>query len=197
VALTALAAYDAPSADEAQKSQVEAWVVEAIQKHHEESNLLPKLAMIRLRQGRYDEAETLLHQALTSNPDNPEARNNLAWLLSHRDPSPSKTQEALELIDRAIEVAGENATLLDTRAEIYLELGQTNRALQDLGRALKLKPSGRASYFHLARAHWMAQNKVESRTAFQRAVELGLTPETVDPLERASYLQLRQDLGLR
>jgi hypothetical protein len=42
----------------------------------------------------------------------------------------------------------------------------------------------------------MAHNEAESHKAFQRAVELGLKPETVEPLERASYLQLRQDLGL-
>jgi tetratricopeptide (TPR) repeat protein len=197
VAAASLSAYGAPSAGEGERRQIEAWVVEAIQKGPEGAGLLPKLASIRLRQGRYDEAETLFRQALARDPDNPQALNDLAWLLCQRDPSPSKAQEALELINRAIEVAGANPTPLDTRAVIFLRLGQSDRALQDLGRALQLRPSSRASYFHLARAHWMAQNEAESRKAFQRAEELGLKRETVDPLEREDYHKLRQELALR
>jgi hypothetical protein len=58
-----------------------------------------------------------------------------------------------------------------------------------------LRPSAAAIHLHLARAHWMAKNEPEARKALRRAVELGLNLETVDPLERAGYLQLRQELG--
>jgi tetratricopeptide (TPR) repeat protein len=196
VALTALTAYDTPSADQAQKSQIESWVVEAIQKRPDAAGLVPRLAAIRYRQGRYDEAETLFRQALASNSDNPQALNDLAWVLSQRDPSPSKNQEALELVNRAIDIAGDNPTPLDTRAVIFLQLGQTDRALADLGRAIKLRPTSRVYHFHLARAHLLAKNEAESRRAFQRAEELGLKLETVDPLERESYQKLRRELSL-
>ena len=190
VAMLAMGIYDTPSASEAHKNQIEAWLVEAIQKHPDAADLLSKLAAIRLRQGRFDEEETLLRRTLASNPEDPRALNDLAWLLAHREPS--KLQEALELINRAIDVAGENPALLDTRAVIFLQLGQPDRALQDLGKSLALRPSSRASYFHLARAHQMAGNEAESRKAFQRAEELGLKLETVDPLEREAYQKLRQ-----
>jgi tetratricopeptide (TPR) repeat protein len=192
VALTALEAYDRPSADQGQKSQIEAWVVEAIQKRPEGGELLSKLAGIRLRQGRYDEAETLFRQALARDADNPQALNDLAWMLSQRHPGDS--QEALQLVSRAIDIAGEDWTRLDTRAMVSLQLGQVDRALEDLGRALSLTPSSKDLYFHLARAYLMTKNRAESRTALQRAEELGLKRETVDPLERAVYLQLRQEL---
>jgi tetratricopeptide (TPR) repeat protein len=196
VALTALTAYDAPSADQAQKSQIEAWVVEAIEKRPNATSLPSKLAGIRLRQGRYDEAEALFRKTLDAGRDNPQALNDLAWILSHCDPSPSKTQEALELINRAVDLAGENPAPLDTRAVIFLQMGQADRAVQDLGRALKIQPTSRVYYFHLARAHLLAQNEAESRKAFRRAQELGLKLETVDPLERADYQKLRRELGL-
>ena len=195
VALLAIGIYDIPSANEAQKSQIEAWLVEAIQKRPEAAGLLPKLAAIRLRQGRFDEAETLFRQTLASDSENPQALNDLAWVLTHR--LPGNSQEALELINRAIEVAGENPALLDTRAVIFLQMRQPARAIDDLGRALALRPSSRASYFHLARAHLMARNEAESRKALQRAEELGLKLETVDPLERESYQKLRQELSPR
>jgi tetratricopeptide (TPR) repeat protein len=195
VALIAVGIYDTPSASEAHKSQIETWLVEALQQHPEAAGLLPKLAAIRLRQGRSDEAETLLRRTLASNPDDPQALNDLAWVLSQREPS--KLQEALELINRAIDVAGENPFLLDTRAVIFLQLRQPDPALQDLGKSLALRPSSRASYFHLARAHLMAGKHASSLAAFRRAEELGLKLETVDPLEREAYQKLRQELGLR
>jgi predicted Zn-dependent protease len=195
VALVALGIYNMPSANESQKTQVETWLVEAIQRRPEAAGLVPKLAVIRFQQGRFDEAETLLRQTVASDPENPEALNGLAWVLSHRDPS--KLQEALELINRAIGVAGEDPARLDTRAVIFLHLGQPDPALQDLGKSLALRPSSRDSYFHLARAHLMAGNHASSRTAFLRAEKLGLKPETVDPLEREAYQKLRQELDLR
>ena len=81
---------------------------------------LSKLAAIRMRQGRFDEAENLFRRSLASNP-RIRGLNNLAWLLSHRDRA---SPGALELINRAIDVAGEDPGLLDTRAVIFLQLGQ-------------------------------------------------------------------------
>ena len=41
----------------------------------------------------------------------------------------------------------------------------------------------------------MAKDEPGSRKAFQRAQELGLMLDTVDPLERDSYRNLRHDLN--
>jgi Flp pilus assembly protein TadD len=101
------------------------------------------------------------------------------------------------LISRAIDVGGENPTPLDTRAVILIQSGQPDRALRDLDRALKLRPTSPVYHFHLARAQWLAKNEADARKALQRAEELGLKRETIDPLEREDYLLLRQELGLR
>ena len=58
------------------------------------------LAARPIRRGR----GPLPRKSWRSDPDNVETLNNLAWLLALREPG--KTQEALELIDRAIEKAG-------------------------------------------------------------------------------------------
>jgi Flp pilus assembly protein TadD len=188
-----MGSYDTPSSSAAHKNEIETRLVEAIQKHPDAAGLLSKLAAIRQRQGRFDEEETLLRQTLDSESDSPQALNDLAWLLVHREPS--KLREALELINRAIDVAGEDPGLLDTRAVIFLQLGQPDRALQDLGKSLAVRPSSRASYFHLARAYEMAGNEAESRKALQRAKDLGLKLEAIEPLEREAYQRLRQELS--
>jgi tetratricopeptide (TPR) repeat protein len=198
IALTALSVYDAPSATIAQKRLIEAWIVEAVQRAPESAGLVSKLAAIRLRQGRYDEARAHLRQALNSDPDDPQALNDLAWLLAQGSACLAASQdglrESLSLINRAIDLAGESATLLDTRAVVYLRLGRVDNALHDLGLALSLRPTSRASYFHLAKARLLANDKSESLKAFAQAEKLGLNSDTVDPLERLSYLKLREEL---
>ena len=114
VATTALALYDVPSADGVLEHQVEAWLSEAIQKSPSAAPFLqPKLANIYWKQGRSDQSEALLRQVLASDPDNVEALNSLAWELALRDPG--KANEAVELVNRAIEKVGASSALVDTR----------------------------------------------------------------------------------
>jgi tetratricopeptide (TPR) repeat protein len=194
VAFLAMGIYDTPSASERHKGQIEAWLVEAIQKHPEAAGLLPKLAHIRLRQGRFSEVETLLRQALASNTDDPEALNELAWVLSHGDQRSDKLPEALAKINQAIDVSDQNASFLDTRAMIFLQLGQNDQALRDLKRAVALRSASRNIHFHLASAYLKSGNKAEARKVFQRAQELGLKAETADPFERDDYRKLANEL---
>ena len=70
VAIAALLLYDAPSAGEAEKRQIEAWVAEAVQKRPDATLLASKLGVIWVRQGRFDEAEALCRRVLAGNPDN-------------------------------------------------------------------------------------------------------------------------------
>ena len=128
-----------------------------------------------------------------ASPNNLEALNNLAWLLAFQA---GKEQEALELIDRAIEIAGSDPTLLDTRAVVYIQLGKPDPALESLRDALAIDPQKAVAYFHLARAYQLADNQGEARKALRRAEELGFKPETIDPLEQAVVAKLRQELAL-
>jgi tetratricopeptide (TPR) repeat protein len=198
LAAAALDVYEAASATEAQRAQIEAWLVAGIREGRQAIGLVPKLATIRLRQGRPDEAEALLREALSGDPHNPQALNDLAWILAQRrdkgNQRSESLKESLDLINRAIDVAGENAAVLDTRAAVFLELARVDQALQDLQRSLSLRPGSRASHFHLARANLLANNKPGALRAFRRAEELGLNLETVDALERTLYLRLRDEL---
>ena len=81
---------------------------------------------------------------MSASPDNLEALNNLAWLLAHRA---GKEQEALDLIDRAIAIAGSNPTLCDTRAVIHVQLGKTEPAIRDLRAAMAISPEKSVLYF--------------------------------------------------
>ena len=136
VAFTALALYDAPSVSEAQRMQIESWLVEATQKRPDLVVLSNKLAAIWIRQGRFDEAKVMYERLIGSNPDNAEALNNLAWLLALRGQDGS--QDPLKLIDRAIDIQGKIPSLLDTRAVVLIRANKLDEAIETLNDAQNL-----------------------------------------------------------
>ena len=192
VAIAALPLYDAPSAGEAEKRQIEAWVAEAVQKRPDAVGLASKLGVIWIRQGRFDEAEALCRRLLAGNPDMTDALNNLAWLLALRDQG--KAQEALGLIDHAIEVGGAVPSLLGTRAVVLIRAGKLDQAVEQLTNAQQRAPEKASLSLHMAWALKAKGRNEEARSQFLRAQELGLKIQTLDPLERAIIQELRDEL---
>jgi len=131
---------------------------------------------------------------LQANKDNFEVLNNLAWQLALHD---QKADEALTLVDRAIDLAGPNPALLDTRAVVLMQLNEAGKALNDLRDSLTYEPDKPTRYFHLARAYQMALLPAEARKALARSATLGLKAESVDPLEREIYRKFLQEMALR
>ena len=160
-------------------------MAEAVRKRPDAILLASKLGVIWIRQGRFDEAEGLFRRLLAGNPDNVDALNNLAWLLALRDQG--KAQEALELIDRAIEVQGAVPSLVDTRAVVLIRAGQLDRALSELGRARTSDPRNPSLALHLAWAYQAEGKTDEARTALQQAKDLGWKVAASDPLERSLF----------
>jgi tetratricopeptide (TPR) repeat protein len=193
VATYALSLYDAPSVDEDQRRQVEAWVAEACQKRPEVARLAVRLGGIWTRRGRFDEAEASFRRILASDPDNGEALNNLAWLLALRNDS--RIKEALRLIEHAIEVQGPASSLVDTLAVVCIRDGQLDRAVGDLTAALVRDPGNPSLARHLAWAYQKSGRTGEAKSAFQKAVERGWKPANSSPPEWAFMDRLRKDLG--
>ncbi len=193
VAFASLSLYDAPSADESQRRQGEAWVAEAVRKQPEAVVLASNLGVIRIRQGRFDEAEGLFRGLLASNPNNVDALNNLAWLLALRDQSNIK--EALELIEHAIDVQGPASSLVDTLGVVCIRDGQLDRAIQELTGALGPDPGNSSLARHLAWAYQARGRTDEAKSVFRKAVDRGWKLANSDPLERAFMDRLQRDLG--
>jgi len=174
-----------------QRHRVEAWLEDALKRESKSLPIRLSLATVRTMQQRYSQAESIYREVLGGSPSNLEALNNLAWVLAFQT---GKEHEALAFIDRAIDIAGSNATLLDTRAVIYLQLGKTELALEDLRSALAISPEKSVLYFHLARALDLDSDAAEARKAFRQAEERGVRLETLDPLERQIFVKVRQEL---
>ena len=118
------------------------------------------------------------------------ALNNLAVLLALRE---TKIDESLGLIQKAIEVAGPDSVLLDSRATVFLAQRQPQQALADLERAIAEVPRP-TRYFHRAQAYDQLGQKKLAAESFAEARRRGLKPEHLHGLERAAYGKLRDKL---
>src|SRR5439155_3249389 len=116
IAVAVLGAIETPS--EQQIQRVERPLADALRKSPKSLALLFYMAGLRSLEKKYDEAEKLYRQIIEQDPKSALARNNLAWLLAARDGRP-KADEALKLVNQAMQLVGPSAEYLDTRAFIY------------------------------------------------------------------------------
>jgi len=173
--------------------RVAGWLEDALATSPQKEALLDQLAVIRNLEGDSPGIIRIYRRILQQDPTNAKALNNLAWQLALHERKPS---EALGIIQKAIELGGPLANRLDTRAVIYLALGQNDQAVKDLQEVITVAESPQA-HFHLARAYHQGKEPRKAFQEFQRAKALGLTETTVDPLERSVFRQLLGELEHR
>jgi tetratricopeptide (TPR) repeat protein len=173
--------------------RVERWFAGAMAKDGAAGSLLLPLADLRDLQGNYPEAETLYLQVLNQNSKNLVAINNLAWLLALKE---GKKSEALDLVNRGIQLVGRSPELLDTRGVIYVALGRADQAVKDLQDCIDQSPSA-VRYFHLAQAHQLARDRHAAAEALRKARDSKpkLEPRQLHPLELKDYERLMADLS--
>jgi len=154
--------------------------------------LEPKLGTVLYLEGRFDEAEAIYRKVLDRHPDDAETLNDLAWELAMRDPS--KSEEALGLINRAIELHGNVPHLVNTRGVVLIQANRFDRALEDLRVAKAGEPANPNYAFYLAWALLAGGNTEEARKEFREAERLGLKAKASDPLSRGVLDRLRPAL---
>lgn len=158
----------------------------------DEKNVMLRLQLADLLDlaGRGDESAKTCRAVLEADANNLVALNNLAWMLAQQD---GGGPEALSLIQRAIEQHGARPELLDTRAVVYLALGNAAAAVRDLEHAIREAPTP-TRYFHLTRAHHLAKDAAAARVALERAGELGLDVQRLHPSDQRAYEAVVPDL---
>jgi len=140
------------------------------------------------RLGQSDAAIKNYRKVLEKNQNNIIALNNLAALLALSGVSPS---EGLECIDRAIDVVGARATLLDTRGMVLIAAERYPEAIADLQQAIDSQATS-VKFFHLALANYRLNSQVAALEAWQEAKKRGIARSNLHPLESESFLQLEE-----
>lgn len=156
-------------------------------KHFKESvSISLVIAELRTYQTEYAEAIKMYSQILEKAPDSVMALNNLAVLQSLQN---IKLEECLKLVNRAVEIAGPNGAILDSRATVYIAMNNPQKALEDIKDSVADQETP-PRLFHLAQAYDLAGDKKSARKAFDRALASGLTKEMLQPLEFPTYKKL-------
>ncbi len=97
------------------------------------------------RDGERDKAVRYYDQAISSNPENAVALNNLAWIYHVQG-----DDRAEGLARRALEQMPDSPSVMDTLAWILVENGETAEGYELLERAAAANPDSRGIQYHLA-----------------------------------------------
>ncbi|QFG38259.1 tetratricopeptide repeat protein [Paracoccus pantotrophus] len=131
------------------------------------------------RSGQFPRAEADFRAALKIRPDSPQVLNYLGYSLVDRN---EKLDEALELIQRAVELRPDDGYILDSLAWAYFRLGRYQEAVAPMERAVAAMASDSLVNDHMGDIYWMVGREREAEIQWHRA--LSLKPETEADAQR-------------
>jgi tetratricopeptide (TPR) repeat protein len=165
---------------------------EAINQYPDDPQLLLAVSGVRYLEGRLDDVVELSRRLLKRDSKNVTAMNNLSSILGEQS---NHWSEAEEIIDRAIQIDGRTATLLDTKAMILLHSGRAEAAGQCLDEALAQSDRDPRYRFHRALVDQRLHQLERARDHLADARAAGLASSMLSPLERKLLADLEQFVG--
>ena len=140
------------------------------------------------RSGEFTKAEADFRAALKIRPDSAQVLNYLGYSLVDRN---ENLDEALQLIQRAVELRPDDGYILDSLAWAYYRLGRYDEAVAPMERAVAAMASDSLVNDHMGDIYWMVGRKREAEIQWRRA--LSLKPQTEAEAHR---IRAKLDRGL-
>lgn len=142
--------------------------------------------------GHIDAAEAMYRRILQVSPNNVQALNDLAWLLCK---DRNQSEQALDLVDRAVHLAHNNIHVRDTRGEVLASLpGRLADARREFETCVDLAPPDspiRArALLQLARVFTKMGNFDQARAKLDEALRIDQQQNVFSPSERNEIEQL-------
>ncbi len=147
---------------------------------------LVQVAADHAHAGRLDQARQLYEKVLRASPRDVGALYGLAELLGRL----SRTQQAIELLRRAIDVQDRHADLHVLLSYLLMQAGDVEGARQSARRAIKLDPDKEAGYRMLADCHHRMHQLDEAIAAAAKA--LSVDPDSANAEIFLASLQLQK-----
>ena len=133
-----------------------------------------------LTKTNWSEAEALLKEALRTEPDNALALNDYGYFLVERG---ERLDEALKMIQRAVDMAPDNGAFLDSLGWAHFKLGHLDEAEQCLDKALKGPYKSPVLYEHLGDIYEKQGRRELSLGMWQKALSMNPPPENANRLK--------------
>jgi len=125
----------------------------------DQPDLLYEDAMLAEKQQQMDRAESNLRKVIALRPDNPHAYNALGYSFADRN---IRLDEARSLIDRASELAPNDAYIMDSLGWVLFRQGQVKEALKVLRKAYAIKADPEIA-IHLGEVLWTVGDTDEAK----------------------------------
>jgi len=166
---------------------------EALKKLPGQTDIMQAQAFLRHSQRRFEDELAIYEQIRTINPRDMRYLNNMAWTMAE---NLQRFDDALKVIDDAINRIGKRPSFMDTRGVILTRMGRYKDAIADLESAREAseiisdgQPMG-AIHFHLARAYLLDGQPEKAKAMIDAGKALGLNDGQIEPSEMDDYRKL-------
>ncbi len=130
-------------------------------------DLLYETAMLADRIGKPDVFEQLLRKLIQLKPDHAHAYNALGYSLLERN---ERIPEAVELVEKALQLAPDDAAIMDSVGWGYYRSGRLEESLKLLRRAFAGNPDPEVAA-HLGEVLWVHGDKDEAKKVWQDSLK--------------------------
>ena len=152
------------------------------------------LASTAYQLGNTERAEKLYRELLTQYPDNIQVLNDLAWIIQEHS---EKYDEALELVNKGLNIKPNELHLLDTRGTILSKMSnRLGDAAKDLEKLVELSSSDTQqkarALLKLGRIYAKLGDMVSAKLRLENAIEIDRKIDAFTPAERAEIKNIIQ-----
>ncbi|WP_371931301.1 tetratricopeptide repeat protein [Roseovarius sp. MMSF_3350] len=149
------------------------------------------------RQDNWEQAEADFRKALELNPEHPQVLNYLGYSLVEKQ---VKLDEALGMIERAVEAQPESGYIVDSLGWALYRLGRYEESIGHMERAAELMPVDPVVNDHLGDVLWAVGREIEAQFQWRRAlsfVDMENPSPDIDPERIRRKLEVGLDTVLR
>ena len=131
--------------------------------------------MVAEKNNQLDLMEQSLRKIIALTPNSPHPYNALGYMLADRN---VRLKEAHELISKAVELAPDDAYILDSMGWVEFRMGQLDKAEEILRRAYGIKPDSEIAA-HLGEVLWTKGRNDEAKKLWRAAASKDPKNETL------------------
>ncbi len=130
------------------------------------------LAGVLIEQGKPDEAIATVRLQLENTPENPNSLMMLAGLLDNFGASPDTSDEALNLLEKAVEIAPYMPGIYSMRAGILMKQGKTDEATASYKTMIEKSPNDIEGHMALGSLLEQTGDKAGAMKSYARVLEI-------------------------
>jgi tetratricopeptide (TPR) repeat protein len=131
-------------------------------------DLLYEAGMLEDQLGKHDEFEQMMRRVIEVNPEHAQAYNALGYSMLDRN---EHIPEAMQLVEKAIQLAPDDAGIIDSVGWGYYREGNLDKSLEFLRRAFNTDPDPEIAA-HLGEVLWVRGEKEQAKKIWDDALKL-------------------------